>query len=68
VILPRFFTGKEVELLNKISELSVAFLDDRLEDALARSATRKAKVELARDRRGREQMQHVARAGDVLIH
>jgi hypothetical protein len=69
VILPRFFTGKDsVELLNKISELSVAFLDDRMEDALAHSVTREMKVETVKGWRGREQRQLVARAGDVLVH
>lgn len=68
MILPRLFTGKESELLKKISELSVAFLDDHLEDALARSVTREVKVEVVKGKRGREKRQLVADAGDVLIH
>jgi len=68
VILPRLFTGKEIELLRKISELSVAFLDDRLEDALTRSVTREMKVRAVKDRWGKEKKQLVADAGDVVVH
>lgn len=68
MILPRFFIRREVELLKKISELSVAFLDDCLEDALARSVTREMKVETVKGLSGKEKRRLVADAGDVLIH
>jgi len=68
VILPRFLIGKEVKLLRKISELSVAFLDDRLEDALTNSVTRGMEVETIKGRHGKERRQLVANAGDVIVH
>ena len=68
VILPRLLVGKEVELLQKISEISVAFLDDRLEDALARSVTREMEVERVKGRRGKEKRRLVANAGDIIVH
>jgi hypothetical protein len=68
VLLPRLFIGKEVELLQKISELSVAFLDDRMEEALARSVTRGMEVETVKGRRGKEKRRLVANAGDIIIH
>jgi len=68
VILPRLLIGKEAELLQKISELSVAFLDDRIEDALARSTTREMEVETVKGRRGKEERRLVANAGDIIVH
>ena len=68
VILPRLLVGKEVELLQKISELSTAFLDDRMEDVLAHSAIRKMEVETVKARRGKETMRLVASPGDIIIH
>ena len=68
MILPRLFTGKHIVLLKKISELSVAFLDDHLEDALTRSVTREMKVETVKGRSGQEKKQLVAETGDILIH
>lgn len=68
LILPKLFSGNEAELLKKISELSVAFLGDYLEDALARSVTREMKVEIVKGRRGKEKRRLVADAGDVLVH
>jgi len=68
VILPRLFVGKEVELLQKISELSVTFLDDRIEDTLALSATREMEVETVKGRRGKEKRRLVANAGDIIVH
>ena len=68
MILPRFIVGKKVELLQKISELSVAFLDDCMEDALARSMTRMMEVEIIKTRGGKEKRQLVAKPGDVIVH
>lgn len=68
MILPRLFIGKDLELLKKISELSVAFLDDGMEDALARSSTREMKVETAKDRSGKEKRRLIANAGDIVVH
>lgn len=68
VLLPRFFIGKEVELLRKISGLSVAFLNDYMEDALAGSMTRDMEVETVEDGRGKEKRQLVANPGDVIVH
>lgn len=68
VILPRLLAGKEVELLRKISGLSIAFLDDRVEDALARSVTRKMEIETVKARRGKEKRQLVANPGDIIVH
>lgn len=68
VLLPRFFIGKDVELLRKISELSVAFLNDYMEDALAGSTTRDMEVETVEDGRGKKKRQLVANAGDVIVH
>jgi hypothetical protein len=68
VILPRLFIGKEVDLLQKTSELSVAFLDDHMGDALARSATREMEVETVKERRGKERRRLVANAGDIIVH
>ena len=66
--LPRLLVGKEVDLLQKISELSVRFLDDRMEEVLARSATREMEVETVKGRRGKEKRRLVAHAGDIIVH
>ena len=68
VILPRLLVGREVELLQKISELSVAFLDDRMEDTLVHSVTRKMRVETVKTRRGKEKRRLIAKPGDIIIH
>ena len=68
VVLPRFIIAKEVGLLRKISELSVAFLDDRMDDALAHSATREMEVETVKGRGGKEKRQLVASPGDIIVH
>ena len=68
MILPRFVVGKKVELLQKISELSAAFLDDCMEDALARSMTRVMEVETVKTRGGKEKRQLLANPGDIIVH
>jgi hypothetical protein len=66
--LPRLLAGKNVELLQRTSELSVAFLDDRMEDVLAHSVTRKVEVETVKARWGKEERRLVANPGDIIIH
>ena len=68
MILPRFLIRKKVQLLRRISELSVAFLDDRMEEMLARSVTREMEVETVKGRRGKERRRLVANTGDIIIH
>lgn len=68
VLLPGYLIRKDVELLRKISELSVAFLDDCMEDALARSVTRNFEVETVKDRRGKEKRRLVANTGEIVVH
>ena len=68
MLLPRFFIRKNVHLLQKISELSAAFLDDRMEEVLGRSVTREMEVETVKGRRGKEKRRLVANAGDIIIH
>jgi len=68
VLLPRFLVRKEVQLLQKISELSAAFLDDRMEEVLDRSVTREMEVETVKSRRGKEKRRLVANAGDIIVH
>jgi hypothetical protein len=68
VLLPGYFIGKDVALLRKISELSVAFVDDCLEDALARSATHELEIETVKGWRGKKKRRIVANVGDIVIH
>jgi hypothetical protein len=68
VLLPRLLIKKEVRLLQKISELSIGFLDDRMGDALARSVTRGMEVEMAKGRRGKVKRRLVANPGDIIVH
>ena len=68
VLLPRFLINKKVQLLQKISELSAAFLDDRMEEVLARSVTREMEVETVKGRRGEDKRRLVANPGDIIIH
>lgn len=68
MILPRLFTREAVKLLQKTSELSVAFLDDCMEGALARSVTRRIDTETAKTRRGKEKRRLIANPGDVIVH
>ena len=68
VASPRFLAGKRVELLRKISKLSVAFLDDHMEDVLARSTIRRVEVETLNSRWGKEERRLVANRGDIIIH
>ena len=67
-ILPRSLDGRGVGVLRKISELSVAFLDDRMEDVLARSVTRNMEVETVKARWGKEKRRLVANSEDIIIH
>ena len=57
-----------MKLLQKISELSIGFLDDHMEDALARSVTRGMEVEMVKGRRGKEKRRLVANPGDIIVH
>lgn len=68
MLLPRLLIRKEVKLLQKISELSIGFLDDHMEDALARSVTRGMEVEMVKGRRGKEKRRLVANPGDIIVH
>ena len=68
VLWPTLLVGKELGILKKISELSVAFLDDGMGDALARSTTREMEIEKVKGRRGKEESRLVANAGDVVVH
>ncbi|KAF9779997.1 platelet-activating factor acetylhydrolase, isoform II-domain-containing protein [Thelephora terrestris] len=68
VLLPRLFIGRNVELLEKISELSVAFLDDCMEDTLALSSTREMEVETVKGRSGKEKRRLIANPGDIIVH
>lgn len=46
----------------------IAFLDDRMEDVLARSVTREMEVETVKARWGREKRRPVANSEDIMVH
>lgn len=67
-VLPMIKTTSAQSLIDIMSKLSVAFIEDKLEEGLASSSTRKMEVEIiGKKKDGRPKRRLVGVIGDVIV-